>query len=68
MAFSAATLRFLHRRTNPLQFLMLLAASFILIIPTALVWNLGALALIGLVYAWQKAEGRRDGGTGVAVA
>ncbi|MBZ9749505.1 TRAP transporter permease [Deinococcus sp. HMF7604] len=59
VAFSAATLRFLHRRTNPLQMLMLLVASFILIIPTSLVWNLGALALIALVYFWQKV-GRQE--------
>ncbi|MVN85999.1 TRAP transporter fused permease subunit [Deinococcus sp. HMF7620] len=59
VAFSAATLRFLHRRTNPLQMLMLLVASFILIIPTSLVWNLAALALIALVYFWQKA-GRQE--------
>ncbi|PNY82821.1 C4-dicarboxylate ABC transporter [Deinococcus koreensis] len=60
VAFSAATLRFLHRRTNPVQFVMLLVASFILIIPTHIFWNLGALALIGLVYFWQKAGSRAE--------
>ncbi|ACO45633.1 TRAP transporter permease [Deinococcus deserti] len=55
VAFSAGTLRFLHRRTNLVQTLLLLVASFILIIPTDIVWNLGALALIALVYFWQKA-------------
>ncbi|GAA0500270.1 TRAP transporter permease [Deinococcus depolymerans] len=58
VAFSAATLRFLHRRTNPLQTLLLLLASFILIIPTQIVWNLAALALIALVYFWQKVGSR----------
>ncbi|EYB66661.1 TRAP transporter 4TM/12TM fusion protein [Deinococcus phoenicis] len=58
VAFSAATLRFLHRRTNLLQTLLLLVASFILIIPTHVVWNLAALALIALVYFWQKAGSR----------
>jgi len=60
VAFSAATLRFLHRRTSLLQTLMLLAASLILIIPTHVLWNLGALALIALVYFWQKAGSRQD--------
>ncbi|PTA69559.1 C4-dicarboxylate ABC transporter [Deinococcus arcticus] len=60
VAFSAATLRFLHRRTNLLQTLLLLVASFILIIPTSLIWNLGALGLLALVYFWQKAGSRRE--------
>ncbi|WP_221088572.1 TRAP transporter permease [Deinococcus aquaedulcis] len=60
VAFSAATLRFLHRRTNLLQTLLLLVASFILIIPTSLIWNLGALGIIALVYFWQKAGARRE--------
>ncbi|MBZ9711664.1 TRAP transporter permease [Deinococcus multiflagellatus] len=60
VAFSAATLRFLHRRTNVLQTLLLLIASFILIIPTHVLWNLAALGLIGLVYLWQKAGARRE--------
>lgn len=54
VAFSAATLRFLHRKTNLVQTVMLLVASFILIIPTSIVWNLAALALMAAVYAWQK--------------
>lgn len=60
VAFSAATLRFLHRRTNGLQTLLLLVASFTLIIPTALIWNLAALALLALVYLWQKAGSRNE--------
>ena len=60
VAFSAATLRFLHRRTNVLQTLLLLVASFILIIPTHILWNLSALGLIALVYFWQKAGSRRE--------
>lgn len=60
VAFSAATLRFLHRRTNLLQSLILLAASFILIIPTHILYNLGALGLIALVYFWQKAGARSE--------
>lgn len=60
VAFSAATLRFLHRRTNALQTLLLLIASLILIIPTHLLWNLGALSMIALVYFWQKASHRQD--------
>lgn len=58
VAFSAATLRFLHRRTNGLQTLLLLVASFILIIPTHLFWNLAALGLIAVVYFWQKGGSR----------
>ncbi|MFC4639656.1 TRAP transporter permease [Deinococcus hohokamensis] len=58
VAFSAATLRFLHRRTNLVQTLLLLVASFILIIPTHILYNLGALGLIALVYVWQKAGSR----------
>lgn len=60
VAFSAATLRFLHRRTNPVQTLMLLVAAFILIIPTHLIWNLAALGLVALVYFWQKAGSRQE--------
>ncbi|UBV43891.1 TRAP transporter permease [Deinococcus taeanensis] len=60
VAFSAATLRFLHRRTNPLQMLLLLVASFILIIPTHILWNLLALGLIAAVYFWQKLGGRAE--------
>jgi TRAP transporter 4TM/12TM fusion protein len=60
VAFSAATLRFLHRRTNPVQALMLLVASFMLIIPTHMLINLAALGLIALVYFWQKAGSRRE--------
>ncbi|SEI65639.1 TRAP transporter, 4TM/12TM fusion protein [Deinococcus reticulitermitis] len=60
VAFSAATLRFLHRRTNLLQTLLLLVASFILIIPTQLLVNLAALGLIALVYFWQKAGARSE--------
>ncbi|QII21802.1 TRAP transporter permease [Deinococcus wulumuqiensis R12] len=60
VAFSAATLRFLHRKTNPLQMLLLLVASFVLIIPTQIIWNLGALALIAAVYFWQKAGSRSE--------
>ena len=60
VAFSAATLRFLHRRTNPLQMLMLLVAAFVLIIPTHIAYNLGALALIAAVYFWQKAGSRTE--------
>lgn len=60
VAFSAATLRFLHRKTNPLQMLLLLVASFVLIIPTQIIWNLGALALIAAVYFWQKAGSRTE--------
>ncbi|MDO4244530.1 MAG: TRAP transporter permease, partial [Deinococcus sp.] len=60
VAFSAATLRFLHRKTNPVQMLMLLVAAFILIIPTQIIWNLGALALIAAVYFWQKAGSRNE--------
>ena len=60
VAFSAATLRFLHRKTNPVQMLLLLVASFILIIPTHLLWNLAALGLIALVYFWQRAGSRRE--------
>ncbi|WP_339096143.1 TRAP transporter permease [Deinococcus sp. VB142] len=60
VAFSAATLRFLHRKTNPVQMLMLLVAAFILIIPTHIIWNLGALALIAAVYFWQKAGSRSE--------
>ncbi|MDL2344479.1 TRAP transporter permease [Deinococcus sp. MIMF12] len=67
VAFSAATLRYLHRRTNVVQTLVLLVASFILIIPTALVWNLAALALFAGVYFWQKAGSRHEP-PGVAVA
>ncbi|MGM9320301.1 TRAP transporter permease [Deinococcus aquaticus] len=60
VAFSAATMRFLHRKTNPVQMLLLLIASFILIIPTQIVWNLTALALIAAVYFWQKAGSRSE--------
>lgn len=60
VAFSAATLRFLHRKTNPVQMLMLLVAAFVLIIPTHIAYNLGALALIAAVYFWQKAGSRRE--------
>ena len=60
VAFSAATLRFLHRQTNPVQMLMLLVAAFVLIIPTPIAYNLGALALIAAVYFWQKAGSRRE--------
>ena len=60
VAFSAATLRFLHRRTNPVQALLLLIAALILIIPTNILWNLSALALIAAVYFWQKAGSRAD--------
>ena len=60
VAFSAATLRFLHRRTNPVQMLLLLVAAFVLIIPTHLFYNLGALALIAAVYFWQKAGSRNE--------
>jgi TRAP-type uncharacterized transport system fused permease subunit len=60
VAFTAATMRFLHRRTNPVQILLLLVASFILIIPTQLLWNLAALALIAAVYFWQKAAARSE--------
>lgn len=60
VAFSAATLRFFHRRTNLLQTLMLLAAAFILIIPTHVLWNLTALGLIALVYFWQRAGSRNE--------
>jgi len=60
VAFTAATMRFLHRRTNPVQMLLLLIASFMLIIPSALVWNLAALALIAAVYFWQKAAARSE--------
>ncbi|WP_026298594.1 TRAP transporter permease [Deinococcus aquatilis] len=60
VAFSAATLRFLHRKTNPIQMIMLLAAAFILIIPTSIVWNIAALGLIALVYFWQKAGSRNE--------
>ncbi|KEF35148.1 C4-dicarboxylate ABC transporter [Deinococcus sp. RL] len=67
VAFSAATLRYLHRRTNPVQTLALLVAALLLIAPTALVWNLVALALFAGVYFWQKA-GSRDEPPGVAVA
>ncbi|GMA14815.1 TRAP transporter permease [Deinococcus metallilatus] len=61
VAFSAATLRFLHRRTNVFQMLLLLVASFILIIPTHILWNLAALGLIAAVYFWQKAGSRKEG-------
>ncbi|WP_394649707.1 TRAP transporter large permease subunit, partial [uncultured Deinococcus sp.] len=60
VAFGAATLRFFHRRTNPVQTLLLLAASFILIIPTSVLVNLGAVALMAAVYFWQKAGSRRE--------
>lgn len=60
VAFSAATLRFLHRRTNPLQALLLLVAALILIIPTHILWNLAALALIAAVYFWQKTGSRAE--------
>lgn len=60
VAFSAATLRFLHRKTNPVQFILLLAASFILIIPTDLIWNVAALGMIAAVYFWQKAGSRNE--------
>ncbi|WP_205746934.1 TRAP transporter permease [Deinococcus sp. KSM4-11] len=60
VAFSAATLRFLHRKTNPVQMLLLLVASFILIIPTNILYNLGALALIAAVYFWQRAGSRTE--------
>jgi len=60
VAFSAATLRYLHRRTNLLQTLLLLVASIILIIPTSLIWNVAALALLALVYFWQKAGSRNE--------
>ncbi|GGM06347.1 TRAP transporter permease [Deinococcus aerophilus] len=60
VAFSAATMRFLHRKTNPVQALMLLVASFMLIIPTHMLVNLAALGLIALVYFWQKAGSRRE--------
>jgi TRAP transporter 4TM/12TM fusion protein len=60
VAFGAATLRFLHRRTNPLQMLLLLVAAFILMIPNGVLYDLGALGLIALVYFWQKAGSRRE--------
>lgn len=68
VAFSAATLRYLHRRTSLLQTLLLLVASFILIIPTQIVWNLAALALIAAVYFWQKAGSRGEPPAVVAAA
>lgn len=60
VAFGAATLRFFHRRTNIVQMLMLLVASFILIIPTHVIFNLLALGLMALVYFWQKASSRSE--------
>ncbi|MFC3835527.1 MULTISPECIES: TRAP transporter permease [Deinococcus] len=68
VAFSAATLRFLHRRTNPVQMILLLVASFILIIPTHIAYNLGALALIAAVYFWQKAGSRAEPPSGLPAA
>ncbi|BDP41393.1 hypothetical protein DAETH_13620 [Deinococcus aetherius] len=68
VAFSAATLRYLHRRTNLLQTLILLVASFILIIPTHIFWNLAALGLIAVVYFWQKAGSRNEPPAVVATA
>lgn len=68
VAFSAATLRYLHRRTNLLQTLILLVASFILIIPTHIFWNLAALGLIAAVYFWQKAGSRNEPPAVVATA
>ena len=43
-----------------LQMLMLLVAAFVLIIPTHIAYNLGALALIAAVYFWQKAGSRSE--------
>ena len=40
--------------------LILLVASIILIIPTSLIWNVAALALIAVVYFWQKAGSRNE--------
>lgn len=60
VAFSAATLRFFHRKTNIVQMLMLLVASFILIIPTHIMFNLLALGLMALVYFWQRAGSRNE--------
>ncbi|MBB6017520.1 TRAP transporter 4TM/12TM fusion protein [Deinococcus radiopugnans ATCC 19172] len=68
VAFSAATMRFLHRKTNPLQALLLLIASFMLIIPTHLLVNLLALGLIAAVYFWQKAGSRREPPTSLPAA
>ncbi|RJF71248.1 TRAP transporter permease [Deinococcus cavernae] len=60
VAFSAATLMYFHRRTNIVQFLMLLVAAFILIIPTHILYNLAALGLMAIVYAWQRAGSRNE--------
>ncbi|WP_431308149.1 TRAP transporter permease [Deinococcus arenicola] len=68
VAFSAATMRFLHRKTNPVQMLMLLVASFMLIIPSHILVNLGALGLIALVYFWQKAASRSEPPTTLPLA
>ncbi|WP_309571509.1 TRAP transporter permease [Deinococcus sp.] len=68
VAFSAATLRFLHRKTNPVQMLLLLVSSFMLIIPTHMLYNLVALGLIAGVYFWQKAGSRAEPPAGLPTA
>ncbi|MBB6098046.1 TRAP transporter 4TM/12TM fusion protein [Deinobacterium chartae] len=58
VAFAAATLGFLHRRTNILERLVLLASALLLITP-GFTTDLFGFAALGGVYLWQKLRAPR---------
>ncbi|GAB4247055.1 TRAP transporter fused permease subunit [Deferrisoma sp.] len=59
IAFSALTMFYLIRKTNPLEWILLAVATVLLYWPTFLTDAVG-LVLVALVYLSQKARNRRD--------
>jgi len=59
VAFSALTMFYFIRKTNPLEWVLLAAGTFLLYWPTFLTDGIG-LVLVALVYLLQKGRNKRD--------